>query len=304
MMLDVCRQENRCVAWELLSQQRARIAQPELIPAGGGVPFSFAAVLKQLLEAKKAANRKRCYLSSLAHYLGRFGKDREQRPIADFSTADVEVWLKQFPHDATRQTWLNRISTLFAFAVRRGWLAQNPCAMIERVTVDRRAPYILTPSQVNAVLALVPNVCRAYLVLGVFVGIRPEELLRLNWRDVDLTTRTVTVNHAKTRRRRIVPLEPRAVALLQACPLRSGPVSPSNSTVRRFKRVARVALGLKSWPSDLLRHTAASYLLALLGDAGKVATRLGNSSAVLLAHYHNPVKAEDCAKFWETGAKA
>ena len=66
-------------------------------------------------------------------------------------------------------------------------------------------------------------------------------------------------------------------------------MSPSLSTLRQFKLRACAALGLSRWPQDLLRHTAASYLLALHGDAGKVATMLGNSSSVLLTHYHEPV---------------
>ena len=256
-----------------------------------------------MLNAKRAGNRKAVYLASLKYYLTRFAAGREPLPLAEFTTADVENFLKQFKSAATRQTWLNRISTLFAFAVRREFLLKNPCGKIERITVDRRAPKILTPAQAEVLLRLAPTVCRPYVILGMFAGIRPDELLRLQWADVDLTTRTVTVNDAKTRRRRIVPLEPRAVALLAGCPLQHGPVAPSNSTVRRFKRTARAGLGLAAWPSDLLRHTAASYLLALHGDAGKVATMLGNSSSVLLAHYHEPVKNGDCAEFWALAGK-
>lgn len=295
-MLVHCHLAGKC----LLLHATKAYRQTELT---GCAPFDFAAALKRLLEAKKAANRKPVYLTSLRGYLARFGKGRETKPLADFTTADVESWLLQFAKPYTRQTWLNRISTLFAFAVRRGMIARNPCAVIERVTVDKAAPLVLSPGQVDTLLKIAPTVCRPYLILGLFAGIRPDELLRLTWADVDLNTRCVAVNDAKTRRRRIVPLEARAVALLAAHPLQKGPVSPSNSTVRRFKRVARRALNLPSWPSDLLRHTAASYLLARDGDAGKVATRLGNSSAVMLSHYHRPVSQADSLKYWGEPAK-
>lgn len=202
-------------------------------------PFSYRAATSQLLEAKARANRRPVYLTSLSGYLDRFGRGREERNLADFTTADVEAWLNQFDKPYTRQTWLARLSTLFAFGVRRGWIERNPCDFVERITVDKQAPRILTPDQVDTVLAITPQVCRPYLVLGVFAGIRPDELLRLKWADVDLITRCVTVNDAKTRRRRIVPLEARPLALLDAHPLRSGAVSPSNSTVRRWKRRAR-----------------------------------------------------------------
>ena len=267
--------------------------------AGLSVSKNISVAIKELLAAKCAGNRKAVYLQSLKYYLNGFAAGREQQPLAEFSDADIEAFLKRFKKPGTRQTWLNRISTLFAFAVRREYLLKNPCGKIERITIDRRAPVILTPKQADILLELAPNVLRPYVILGMFAGIRPDELLRLKWEDVDLTTQTVTVNDAKTRRRRIVNLEPRAVALLAGCPLRRGAVAPSNSTVRRFKRTARAALGLAAWPSDLLRHTAASYLLALHKDAGKVSTSLGNSSSVLLAHYHEPVTAENCAAFWK-----
>jgi hypothetical protein len=60
---------------------------------------------------------------------------------------------------------------------------------------------------------------------------------------------------------------------------------------------------MAKFPQDLFRHTAASYLLALHGDAGKVATMLGNSSSVLLRHYHEPVNKADCDRFWSITPK-
>lgn len=271
-------------------------AQPSL--AGFGVAIALETAVAQLLAAKSGANLSRPYLKSLGYYLSRFIQGREQRALASVSATEIEAFLKQFESANSRATWLNRISTLFSFAVRRDYLPKNPCAVLERITIDREAPFILTPAQSHLLLQLTPTLLRPYLILGLFAGIRPEELLRLEWDAVCLETKTVKVDKAKTRRRRIVPLPEKAVALLRACPLQTGPVSPSNSTVRRWKRTARLALGLPSWPSDLLRHTAASYLLALHGDAGKVAAMLGNSSAILLTHYHQPVTKEAAAAFF------
>jgi len=67
----------------------------------------------------------------------------------------------------------------------------------------------------------------------------------------------------KTRHRRVIRLEDRPAALLAALPLKTCPVSPSLMSLRRFRRECRPALGLERFPKDLLRHTAASYLLAL-----------------------------------------
>lgn len=260
---------------------------------------SIGAVIKLLLAAKTLANCRPCYLKSLRQYLTRFAKGRESRALSEFTASDVETILAQQKSASARQTWLNRISTLFSFAVRRGYIDSNPCDRIERIHVEQRPPKILTPEQAELLMKTASEVCKPYLILGLYAGIRPEELLHLTWNDVSLESKTVTVNHSKTRRRRIVPLEPKAVALLSACKLKSGKISPSNSTMRRCKRKCRAVLGFADWPADVLRHSAASYLLALHKDAGKVAATLGNSPSVLLSHYHEPVTEDDAARFWK-----
>jgi len=293
-MWELCSRAGTCLILE--TTKNLPICQ-RLGLANFGVSITLQAAINELIAAKNSANRRERYTKSLRAYLEQFAKGREQTPLSDFSTAHVETWMHQFDSAWTRQTWLNRLSTLFSFAVRRGHITANPCDRIERVTADACPPKILTPAQVETLLSVVPNVCRPYLILGLFAGIRPEEIMRMDWSNVCLETKTARVE-GKTRRRRIVPLEPRAVALLTACPLKTGSIAPSLSTVRRFKESARAVLGMARWPQDLLRHTFASYALALHGDAGKVSTAMGNSSAVMLRHYHEPVTKADCEKFW------
>lgn len=298
-MLPLCLAQKKCLLLE--SAHKMQSLQPELRLA---VPFniSISATIDEMLPAKRAANCRERYVKSLNFYLRQFAKGREQRPLAEFTSAEIEDWMNKYPCPWSRRSWLSRLGALFSFALRRGHIAANPCKRIEGVRVDIAPPKILTPAQADLILQICPSICRPYLILGLFAGIRPEEIMRLDWSAIDLETKTVRVD-GKTRRRRIVNLEPKAVALLSGCPLQRGPVSPSLSTLRRFKRRALAALGLARWPQDLLRHTAASYLLALHQDAGKVATMLGNSSAILLTHYHEPVRNGDCREFWRKKQK-
>ena len=263
-------------------------------PKGRFNEAATAAILLELLDSKSLANRRPIYLKSLESYCGRFPEKHPR--LKDVTSQDIETWLSQFPGAWTRATWLNRINTLCAFAKKRGHIEENPCECIDSVFVDHKPPVILSVDQSRSLLASCPAVCKPYLVLAMFAGIRPDEIHRLNWVDVNLESGTVRVD-GKTRRRRIVPLEPIAVELLRAHPICTGLVSPSLSTIRRWKLKARPILGGK-WTADVLRHTAASYLLALHKDAGKVSTMLGNSPGILLSHYHEPVTQTDCQKFW------
>ena len=284
----------RCLILQA-SQKLMQIPLP--LEQGGFDARTISQVAAELQAAKLAANLRPRYVASLRQYLNQFARGREQTALRQFTTAEVEAWLNRYPGAYARQTWLNRLSTLFSFALRRGYISANPCSVIDRVKVDKKPPVILTPEQAETLLRVVPAAARPYFILGLFAGIRPEELERMDWKDVNLQAKTARVD-GKTRQRRLVPLEPRAVALLSGCQLRTGKLSPCHMTLRRMKRVVAKALGYSAWPQDLLRHTAASYLLALHGDAGKVATMLGNSSAVLLTHYHDPVTEADCRRFW------
>lgn len=221
--------------------------------------------------------------------------------MASVTTAEIEVWLSQFQNPESRQTWLTRISVLFSFAVRRDYLPKNPCDKIERVTLDRKPPVIFTPEQSRTLLAMCPTLCKPWLVLTMFAGIRPDREMRmLKWEHVNLKTATVQILFPKVRKhRRIVALEPIAVKLLRQHPLKSGMVAPSKSTLRRFKRKMRAVLAFTKWPQDVTRHTAASYLMALHQDAGKVAARLGNSVSILMSNYVVPVEKANCETFWK-----
>jgi integrase len=200
-----------------------------------------------------------------------------------------------------RQSSIGRLSSLFSFAIRRGWINRNPCRSIEPIAVDRRPPRILTPEEAGRVLAVASERFPRfvpYLVLGMFCGIRPMELLRLDWEAVRIAERVVIVDAAasKVRRRRMVTINETALAWLAPLAQPSGRILYI-SFVQRYRHALSRACGIDLTP-DIMRHTAASYLMAILRDAGKVAEELGNSPGILLTHYRELVRREDAERFW------
>lgn len=259
------------------------------------IPISDAVV--KLLAAKAAQNLRPKYLTSLRQYLTQFIRGRETILMSSISIETIENWfLLRHEAPVSQNSNVGRLASLFSFAVKRGWMRENPCDKMDRVYVDMKLPAILTIEQSAQLLQSCPKNIRPYLTLALFAGIRPDEIMRMNWADINLETRTVSVD-GKTRRRRIVRLEQIAVDLLKNHAEQSGPVAPSKSTIRRWRKIAREFIGGK-WTADILRHTAASMLLAKYGDAGKVATLLGNSPQILLTHYNNPVAANEAERFW------
>lgn len=276
---------------------------PSAIPPSPVGP-TLAKAVEDCLAAKVAANRRICYTRSLRHYLGRFIKGRETQPVSAVTRSDVEAWLAKFPGASSRQTWLNRVNSLFSYCVDKEILERNPCSKIDRITIDHGTPRILTNAQCETLLRhVVKNkpTQLAYLVLGLFAGLRPGECTRTGWDSVNLNAGQVTIEAraSKVRRRRVVALQPNAVAWLKLAKELNALLPPSEQSTRRFRRHWAKVLGFSNgWPSDILRHTAASQLLALTSDAGKVATMLGNSIAILHRHYFGITQPDDAAKFW------
>lgn len=278
----------------------------------GSIPIEQA--VKECIASKSAIGRRPQYIETLSYALGRFARGREAQSVASITTADCEAWLAECKARSSRASFQSRLSTLFAWCVQQGYCQRNPCDRLGRVSLEQRPPVILSPEKVDDAIAWLSENedFRGYLVLGLFCGIRPDELQRLGWESVDLARGIVTIDAAtsKVRRRRIVPIAARAVRLLRGdCDEDSQAVAVlgnrahmvwpgSPATLRRRKRALARHLGFTDWPSDLLRHTAASYLMARDGDAGRVANWLGNSPSVLLTRYRELVAPEDSERFW------
>ena len=66
---------------------------------------------------------------------------------------------------------------------------------------------------------------------------------------------------------------------------------------RELLDTAREAAEIEEWPHNALRHSFASYRLAAIQDAAKVALEMGNSPEKLFRHYRELV-TEKGAKAW------
>lgn len=259
-------------------------------------------VIKDCIDAKRFANLRPVYVCELDRYLSKFREFTGDLPIDQITVAHLQAWLSK-PEWAcgTRATGINRLSALFSFAKRRGHVIANPVDRIDRIRLERRPPRILSPTEAEQLLTAAKRRTPSmlpHLVIGMFAGIRPTELEKLQWQDVDLDRAIVRIDAAtsKVRCRRIVELEPNAVFFLRPCSTKSGPITPAQKR-RKIRRLAD-EMGWEQWPKDVLRHTAASYMLAKYRDAALVSDKLGNSPGILFRHYRELVSAEDCAAFW------
>lgn len=280
-------------------ERLSRFLAPSLSTKGS--PPLLEAVAS-LLEAKKLAGRRPIHITNLRQYLHAFSRGREGLPVAALRVADVEEWLMaKHPTPGGRATGINRLSTLFSYSVRKGWIQSNPCALVERVSIDRQPPKILTVDQSRALLRACMSEVRPWVTLCLLAGFRPTEAERMDWAGMRLKdsrpSATIDGAASKVRRRRIVPLPDAACAWLALDARESGPVVSSRSTLRRFRAKAAGVAGVE-WSPDVLRHTFASMRVAAGHPIDTTADEMGTSRRILLTHYRELVRPEDAAEFW------
>lgn len=155
------------------------------------------------------------------------------------------------------------------------------------------APVVLSVEQCEAMLAAAGNY-RSALALMLFAGVRPDEVcgpekLWLRWEHINTAEQLVRVpaEIAKTGRARVIEnLPPALWRWLEPGPLRDD-IAPARSreVVRRAARAAGFG-PRKPWPQDCLRHTFASYALALTRNPGQVALWLGHEGNPRMLHNH------------------
>jgi integrase len=137
-------------------------------------------------------------------------------------------------------------------------------------------------------------------VLGGFAGLRTAELERVTWENLDLDGGhlTLSAKQAKNPSRRVLPLPPAAIAWLRTVPPGSGLIwtNPVPDSIHAAQKQCAEAAGV-TWKKNGLRHSYASYRLAIVGDPGRVAAELGNSQAMVHRHYKQLVKPKE-AEAW------
>lgn len=220
---------------------------------------------------------------------------------------------------STIENYLLPLSGTMAFAVRRGYVAVNPCSLLTRDDrAQRRArqqDHVWDDAEMQALieaaeyLARQPEARQDYAPLirtALFTGLRLGELLGLRWEDVDLQAGELHVPRQYTRLReygppktkaalRRIPLSPEMVSFLRAYRMRAGysqdadpvfaarngkPLAHRNVTRRGFELAAKHA-GIKGVTFHSMRHAFASRMIDRGISSTVLATLMGHESSAI-----------------------
>ncbi len=209
------------------------------------------------------------------------------------------------PTNASRRRDLTAVSAVLHAAEGWGWVERNAARDYDRRRIrERRDPIVLpTDAEVDRFASKAPPMLAAMIRLLEHTGMRLEEAASLQWRQIDLARRTVTLERTKARKVRVVTLNDTALAALSGV-LRHTQ-SPwvfwySQNDPRRYDKPAqrlaqlRKAAGVR-WRTHDLRHLFAVRWLKAGGSIYRLKLELGHSSLavteIYLAHL-TPEEAE------------
>jgi integrase len=264
---------------------------------------TVADLAKEVLEAKRKDGMSATYLKDLRKRLARFSADFGNRPIAAITIEELDNWLRNLEcGPKSRANYRANIGVMFSYAERRRVIDSNPVLRTAAPKLVDKPPEIFSVDELAALLdaagARAPEIV-PMLAIGAFAGIREAEIKRLNWSEVDQRRGHIEIksSKAKSARRRIVEMQPNLREWLRPYADITGAVVPVNA--RKKLWLVRKAAGLARWPKNGLRHSFASYRLAAIHDAPRVAAELGHTSPrMLYSTYRELVLPEEAERYW------
>lgn len=224
-----------------------------------------------------------------------------------------------------------QLRTLFNYSLKMGWITSNPIHEIPIPRPTEREKRALTPEQVIALFkacrqatdeeqSTTPrrsrkraeigrrmdlSYCTAPLAVMIFGGIRPEEIKRLTWNDINLDDGVVEVSarNSKTGGTRHVSIPPAMREWLEASPMQTGPLCHKTKWVYHWAAIrARAGWDRENpWREDTLRHTFATYHAKKHKNFSLLQMEMGHASTNLLrTRYINMrgITEKMVAQFW------
>lgn len=188
-----------------------------------------------------------------------------------------------------RHKALRILHCAFVYALKQRWCDFNPSEQVELPKVVEHHIPVLTIHQVYVLLKTLlkeeHRLCAPAVGLMLWAGVRPYELMRLTWGNLNFEDRVVTVpaEHSKTggaRHITIYPVLQHWLRVINPIYLKDTPIVP-RGWMKRW-RLLRQEAGLVPWHEDTLRHTFASYHAKQFGDFNLLQLEMGHASSALL----------------------
>lgn len=272
--------------------------------------ISFSRAADEALAARKGRRRRtRSDFRYICRRLMKRCPGLAGRRVRSIRPEECRNWLEQaFESAAQRRKARAILSGVFSTAEKRGWCNSNPVAEVEVPDVQETPLPILQPEEIATLLKTSSTYsngnCQASVGMMLYAGIRPHEVARLTWAQVDLRNRAIYIQprHSKTGgSRRVTIHKPLFSILIQHQRSASEKICPRN-WLHHWRELRRAAgwQGAKKWPQDALRHTYASYHLSYFRSYAELQCEIGHrDSSLLRTRYVDQRGVVNAPEFWQ-----
>ena len=221
------------------------------------------------------------------------------RNFSELTLSECEEWLSsEFKTPSQFNKARAMLHGLFTFALRREWCDKNLVKLIEKRKVIEKE---ISPLPIASVKKLLQNSqrpqfrdCSAAVALLLLAGIRPREVRRLVWRDIDFAENSITIRSqcSKTGGIRQVEICPVLKKFLtnsrnqntqfpDSIRRDNQKICPANFD-RKWKIIRDYSGFAGVWVQDVLRHTFASYHAKRFRDMPRLQLNMGHRDLSLL----------------------
>lgn len=180
------------------------------------------------------------------------------------------------------------LSGFFSFAQKNKWLKENFISEIKAKKIKEKKIIPLKIEEIANLLEIVKTnkFKESAPALGIMLwaGIRPKEVSRLKWEDIDMEENIITITSNTSKTGGVRHVEILAVLkkwLLKYQNGKTGKICPPD-WIRKWKSI-RDSAGFKGiWTNDVLRHTFASYHLKYFKNLIRLQSEMGHRDLNLL----------------------
>lgn len=286
---------------ELLALLRRALREGVRVVETSEYTVSFARAAEASIKARR--DRRPTTRRDLRHFVGRMLRVpwAAERPLRRWTAEDCRNLLDDAFGSSICSYRKGRavLSSIFTYGVRREWCERNP---VQRIEVPRSVEVPIRPLTMAEVARLENVSCRPEhqemrlsLLLMLYCGVRPAEVMRINPRtDIVRGELIIRPKTSKTGGGRVVPLR-KVKTFLKKYPELN--LIPRNWQ-KRWRNLRRDA-GFSVWQADVCRHTFATYHAGYFRDLAALQLEMGHgNSSLLRTRYVSAGGAENPARYW------
>ena len=202
----------------------------------------------------------------------KFAEAYDGMKLKDFDKSTIQGWKDSMVENEKGkveiQNELRCLNRFFNFCIEEEWIMVNPVSKVRKPKSKRNRIEIYSNAQIMKLLECASEVAGGelvpYFALGAFCGIRPHELTRLDWADVNLNTKKCLVD-GKTGEDRSVTIPDNCVEWLEPHKQASGLVAGDKNLRKRLNLIYALA-GFRRQPHDIGSGRDGGFIQAEYAD--------------------------------------